>query len=118
MTKRPPTPILGEFEQILLLALLRLEPEAYGASIRHEIEARTGRLVLLSSVYTTLDRLERKELVSHWMGDPTPERGGRRKKFYRLLPTGAKAVASSVRSVQQMAAGIESRLAARVGSAR
>src|SRR5918999_5537588 len=70
---------LGEFEQITLLALLRLEPEAYGASIQREIEARTGRAVLLGAVYTTLDRLERKGLVVSWMGAPTAERGGRRK---------------------------------------
>jgi DNA-binding PadR family transcriptional regulator len=109
---------LGEFEQILLLALLRLEPDAYGASIRREIEARTGRQVLLSAVYTTLDRLERKRLIEHWIGDPTPERGGRRKKLYRLLPAGAEALSSSLHAVRQLAAGLDRRLAARLSGSR
>jgi PadR family transcriptional regulator, regulatory protein PadR len=109
---------LGEFEQITLLALLRLEPDAYGASIQREIETRSGRTVLLGSVYTTLDRLERKGLVRSWIGDPTPERGGRRKKFYRLEPAGAEAVASALRVVRRLADGVERRLASRIGESR
>jgi PadR family transcriptional regulator PadR len=109
---------LGEFEQVLLLALFRLEPEAYGASIRREIESRTGRQVLLSAIYTTLERLERKRLIAHWIGDPTPERGGRRKKFYRLLPSGAAALEASLHTVQQLADGVERRLSARAGRSR
>jgi DNA-binding PadR family transcriptional regulator len=117
--RRPGTrPPLGEFEQITLLALLRLEPDAYGASMQREIEARTGRPVLLSAVYTTLDRLERKGLVRSWIGEPTPERGGRRKKFYRLEPVGAEAVTSALRVVRLLALGIERRLAARAGAPR
>jgi DNA-binding PadR family transcriptional regulator len=117
--RRPGTrPPLGEFEQITLLALLRLEPDAYGASMQREIEARTGRPVLLSAVYTTLDRLERKGLVRSWIGEPTPERGGRRKKFYRLEPVGAEAVASALRVVRLLTLGIERRLAARAGAPR
>lgn len=118
MARPPQTGPLGEFEQITLLALLRLEPAAYGASIRREIEERAGRAVMLGAVYTTLDRLERKGLVSSWMGDPTPERGGRRKKLYRLEPAGAEALATSLRVVRQLAAGVERRLAARVGGSR
>ena len=117
MTARPVGPI-GEFEQLTLLALLRLEPEAYGASIRREIETRTDRPVLPGALYTTLDRLERKGLVSHWIGDPTPERGGRRKKLYRLTPAGAAALDASLRAVRQLAAGLDRRLAARLGSQR
>jgi DNA-binding PadR family transcriptional regulator len=117
--RRPgPRPPLGEFEQITLLALLRLEPDAYGASMQREIEARTGRPVLLSAVYTTLDRLERKGLVRSWIGEPTPERGGRRKKFYRLEPVGAEAVTSALRVVRLLTLGIERRLAARAGAPR
>jgi PadR family transcriptional regulator len=117
--KRPDSPpSLGEFEQITLLALLRLEPDAYGASIQREIETRTRRPVLLSAVYTTLDRLERKGLVRSWIGEPTPERGGRRKKFYRLEPVGAEAVTSALRVVKQLAEGIERRLASRAGASR
>jgi DNA-binding PadR family transcriptional regulator len=107
---------LGEFEQVLLLALLRLEPDAYGASIHREIEQRTGRKVLLSAIYTTLDRLERKGLIRHRIGEPTPERGGRRKKLYRLQPSGAEAVEESLRAVKRLAAGLERRLAARAGT--
>ena len=113
MAPSPQNGPLGEFEQVLLLAMLRLEPHAYGVSIRREIEARTGRKVMLGAIYTTLDRLERKRLIVHWVGEPTAERGGRRKKLYRLLPAGADAVAASVRTVQQLAAGIEARLASR-----
>ena len=116
MGRQPQTGPLGEFEHVLLLALLRLEPDAYGASICREIEQRTGRQVLLSAIYTTLDRLERKGLIRHWIGDPTPERGGRRKKLYRLLPAGAEAVAESLRAVQRLAAGLERRLAARAST--
>ncbi len=111
-------PALGEFEQFLLLALLRLEPEAYGASMCREIAARTGREVLLSAVYTTLDRLERKSLIAHWIGEPTPERGGRRKKLYRVLPAGAEALTVSLHAVRQLAAGLDRRLAARLGESR
>jgi DNA-binding PadR family transcriptional regulator len=111
----PPSP-LGEFEHVILLALLRLEPKAYGASIQREIEFRTGRHVLLSSIYITLDRLERKGLIESSIGDPTPERGGRRKKLYRLLPVGAEAVTAALKTVQQLADGVERRLAARVAS--
>jgi DNA-binding PadR family transcriptional regulator len=115
---RQKIPQLGEFEQITLLALLRLEPDAYGASIQREIEMRTGRSVLLSSVYTTLDRLERKGLLSSWIGEPTPERGGRRKKHYRLEPVGAEALSSALRVVRQLSSGIERRLASRAGGPR
>ena len=75
---------LGEFEQLVLLALLRLQPEAYGVAIRDEIEEKTGRRVALGSVYTTLLRLEDKGFVATRIGEPTPQRGGRRKKFYRI----------------------------------
>ena len=75
-------PALGDFEQLILLGVLRLGDEAYGVAIRQEIHRRSGRDVSINAVYTTLDRLERKGLLESWVGDPTPERGGRRKKFY------------------------------------
>jgi PadR family transcriptional regulator PadR len=115
MTKADQATPIGEFEQLTLLALLRLEPDAYGASIRREIETRADRPVQLGALYTTLDRLERKALVQHWMGEPTAERGGRRKKLYRLTPSGAAALAASLRAVRQLAAGLDRRLAARLG---
>ena len=98
---------LGEFEQLVLLALLRLKNDAYGVAIRREIEARTGRETGLGSVYKTLERLEHKGLVSSWVGEPTPERGGRRKKYYRASSLGVRALRQSLRAVQQMASGLE-----------
>ena len=83
---------LGEFEQLVLLALVRLGADAYGATVRREIEARAGRAVSISAVYTTLERLEQKGLVRSWVGEPTAERGGRRRKYFELLPAGARAL--------------------------
>jgi len=97
---------LGEFEQLVLLALLRLGDEAYGVPVREEIARRTGRPVSLGSVYTTLNRLEAKRLVCSRLGDPTPERGGRRKKHYLLLPAGERALAASLAALRRMTAGL------------
>jgi PadR family transcriptional regulator len=97
---------LGEFEQLVLLALVRLEPEAYGVAIRDEIEKRTGRSVALGAVYTTLFRLEDKRLVATRLGEPTPQRGGRRKKYYRPLAAGRRELASSLDALRNMARGL------------
>jgi PadR family transcriptional regulator PadR len=97
---------LGEFEQLVLLALLQLGPDAYGVAIRDEIEARTGRRVALGAVYTTLLRLERKRLVATRLGEPTPQRGGRRKKFYRPLAAGERELAASLRALRRMSHGL------------
>src|SRR4029450_2439004 len=83
--------VLGDFEQLVLLGVLRLEEEAYGAAIRQEIHARSGRDVSINAVYTTLDRLESKGLLRSWAGEPTAQRGGRRRKFYALRPGGVTA---------------------------
>jgi PadR family transcriptional regulator len=104
------TPVLGEFEQLVLIAILRLEDDAYGATIRREIEARTDRRLSISAVYTTLDRLEQKSLVRSWVGDPTPERGGRRRKHFALEPAGARALRAAYRAYTGMVAGLERRL--------
>jgi PadR family transcriptional regulator PadR len=101
---------IGEFEQLILLALLRLGDTAYGVTIRREIESRTGRGISSGAVYTTLERLEAKGYVSSMIGEPTPERGGRRKKFYRLEPAGAKALGRSYDAVRRMARGLEPKL--------
>lgn len=101
---------LGEFEQLLLLAIVRLEKNAYGATLRQEIEKRTGRTVAIGAIYTTLERLERKSYVRSKVGKPTPERGGRRKKFYRLEPLGAKALNRSYHDFKRMAAGLGQKL--------
>jgi PadR family transcriptional regulator len=101
---------LGEFEQLLLLALLHLREDAYGARIREEIQARTGRLVSPGAVYTALDRLERRELVSSRLGDPTAQRGGKRKRYYRLQPAGATLLRESHNALRRMALGVKPRL--------
>jgi PadR family transcriptional regulator PadR len=82
----------GEFEQVVLLAVARLRDEAYGMAIRQEIADRTGREVGIGSVYSALDRMEAKGFVSSTLGDPTPERGGRAKRYYRLERAGVLAL--------------------------
>jgi len=102
---------LGDFEQLVLLGVLRLEDGAYGAAIRQEIHERSGRDVSINAVYTTLDRLERKGLLRSWIGEPTAIRGGRRRKFYALRPAGVTALRQSYHALQSMAEGLEHRLA-------
>jgi DNA-binding PadR family transcriptional regulator len=106
------TPVLGDFEQLVLLGVLRLELQdsAYGAAIRQEIHARSGRDVSINAVYTTLDRLETKGLLKSRIGDPTPQRGGRRRKFYAVRPAGVVALRQAYRSFTAMADGLQSRL--------
>ena len=104
---------LGDFEQLVLLGVLRLADEAYGASIRQEIHARSGRDVSINAVYTTLDRLEGKGFVRSWVGEPTPQRGGRRRKFYALKPPGVAALRQAYRALTAMADGLETRLEAK-----
>jgi DNA-binding PadR family transcriptional regulator len=99
---------LGEFEQLLLLALLH-EPDAHGARIRAAIEARTGRVVSPGAIYTALDRLERRGLLTSWLGDPTAQRGGKRKRHYRLEPEGAAMLQRSQETLARMAHGLNTR---------
>src|SRR5258706_1211749 len=87
-----PRQFLTDFELMILLAILRVGEDAYGVPIAREIEDTGGRTVLLGAIYTALDRLEENDLVSSSMGDPTPERGGRAKRFFKLTPRGLKAV--------------------------
>jgi DNA-binding PadR family transcriptional regulator len=108
--KRGSPPVLGDFEQLVLFAVLRLDEEGYGASIQREIEARTGRSVSINAVYTTLDRLEGKRLVRSWTGEPTAQRGGRRRKHYALEPRGLAAVRLAYETFRLMTAGLERRL--------
>jgi len=107
---RPPAKTLGEFEQVVLLAVLRLGTEAYGAAVRREIEERTGRHLGISAVYTTLGRLEEQRLVSSHVGEPTAERGGRRKKYFEIEPRGREALAESYHTFRRMVAGLERQL--------
>jgi len=105
-------PTLGDFEQLILLALVRLGPQAYGLTIRQEIEERTGRTVSAGALYTALDRMEKRGLVTSRLGDPTPERGGKRKRLYTLEPAGERALARVYESLRAMATGIGARLRA------
>ncbi|HUP22150.1 MAG TPA: helix-turn-helix transcriptional regulator [Thermoanaerobaculia bacterium] len=102
---------LGELEQFLLYALVALGDEAYGASIHREIEARSGRSLLVGAVYTLLDRLESRGLVASWVGEPTAARGGRRRKHYRLTPAGARLLLVAHEEHHRMVRGLGSRLA-------
>ena len=101
---------LGEFEQRILFALIRLGPEAYGVSIRTDIEARTGRPVSPGALYTALDRLEKRGFVDSRLGDPTPQRGGKRKRLYTVQPAGERALARVYESLRLMASGMATRL--------
>jgi DNA-binding PadR family transcriptional regulator len=98
---------LGEFEHIVLLALLRLDDRAYGMTVRREIEARVKREVSVGAVYATLDRLEAKGYVSSFRGDPTPERGGRSKRFFRVTASGIAAVSRTHRVLETMTEGLD-----------
>jgi PadR family transcriptional regulator PadR len=97
---------LGEFEHIVVLALLRLGDQAYGVTVRREIEERIRREVSIGAIYATLDRLEAKGCVKSHLGDPTPERGGRSKRFFRVSAKGVKAVNRTHRAIRSMTAGL------------
>jgi DNA-binding PadR family transcriptional regulator len=97
---------LGEFEHIVVLALLRLEDGAYGVTVRREIERRTRREVSIGAVYTTLERLETKGYAKSFLGDPTPERGGRSKRFFRVTAKGMAAAGRTHRVFLSMAEGL------------
>jgi len=98
---------LGEFEHIIILALLRLEDRAYGVTVRQEIQWRTQREVSIGAVYATLARLESKGYVKSHRGDPTPERGGRSKRFFRVSAKGVGAVNRTHRALLRMTEGLE-----------
>jgi PadR family transcriptional regulator PadR len=98
---------LGELEQTVLLAVLQLGEEAYGVPIRLEIERRTGRALTVGALYRTLDRLEAKGYVTSWFGDPTPERGGRSKRYFRVRPVGLRTLRASRDALAAMWDGLE-----------
>src|SRR5437868_14320921 len=98
--------MLGEFEYLLLSAAARLGEEAYGAAIRQEIERNTGCSCSVGALYTTLDRLEKKGFVKTWMGDATPERGGRPKRMVRVTAKGVQAASDFYSSVARMSRGV------------
>jgi DNA-binding PadR family transcriptional regulator len=100
------TAYLGDLEQLILLALLRLAPEAYGVAIAEELDRRAGRPATLGTVYKTLSRLERKGYVRGRVGSPTPERGGRAKRYYELTAAGRRALAASLDAIHRLSAGL------------
>ena len=86
---------LGDLEELVLLAVLRLGDEAYGATIKEELESQANRSVSISTVYVTLMRMEEKGLARSWMGDPSGERGGKAKRHFQVLPEGVEALEAS-----------------------
>jgi|SRR6185312_14995121 DNA-binding PadR family transcriptional regulator len=98
--------MLGEFEYLLLAAAARLGDAAYGAAIREEIEASTGRKCSIGALYTTIDRLEQKNLVETWMGDATPQRGGRAKRLVRVTAKGVRAGREFYDAVARVSRGV------------
>ena len=102
---------IGEFEQVVLLAIMRLGDEAYAVSVREEILRCTGRDVSRGSIYITLDRLETKGYLKSRLADPTPERGGRAKRYYTLRPVAIGALKESRRALVSLWRGLEAALA-------
>lgn len=113
MVPRPQPPPLGEFELLVLLATLSLGDEAYPVSIAADIETRTNRRASRTTVLITLERLEDKELVTSRYGDPTPQRGGRAKRYFRATPRGVQAVREALERIATMTHGLSAVLKAR-----
>ena len=98
--------MLGEFEYLMISAAARLGEDAYGAAIRQHIESATGRGCSLGALYTTLDRLESKGFIKTWMGDPTPQRGGRPKRMVRVTAKGIRAASDFYSAVSRVSRGV------------
>jgi DNA-binding PadR family transcriptional regulator len=108
---------LGEFEQLALLAVMRLGEDAYGAQVQEELEAVAGREASISQIYITLMRLESKGMVSSWMGPPEPVRGGKARRHFRVEPAGALALNEARTKLLAMWDGLEGALEAAAGGA-
>jgi DNA-binding PadR family transcriptional regulator len=98
---------LGSLEHIVLLAIVRLGGNAYGMTVRREIEVRTGRAISIGAVYATLERLEAKGYIRSRLGEPTAERGGRAKRLFRIEADGEAALRASQEAIRKMAAGLQ-----------
>jgi PadR family transcriptional regulator, regulatory protein PadR len=98
--------MLGEFEYLLITAAAGLGETAYGAAIREEIEARTGRKCSIGALYTTIERLEAKGFLKTWMGEATPQRGGRAKRMVRVTPKGVHAAQDFYDAVTRVSRGV------------
>jgi len=100
-------PNLGELEQLVLLAILRLGDDAYGVTVRAELADRAGRTLSPGAAYTVLERLEKKGLVVSRMGDPTPQRGGRAKRYVSVSAVGVAALQRALRAHERMLEGLD-----------
>lgn len=98
--------MLGEFEYLLITAAARLGDEAYGAAIREEIAATTGRRCSIGALYTTMDRLQDKGMLTTWMGEATPQRGGRAKRMVRVTAKGVQAAKAFYDAVKRVSRGV------------
>jgi PadR family transcriptional regulator, regulatory protein PadR len=98
---------ITELEGLLLLAVLQLGADAYGVTIRDEVDRRGQRKLTLGTIYKTLDRLESRGLLAARQGEPTPERGGKAKRFYSVTSTGRRAIRASFRTIRRRAAGLD-----------
>lgn len=103
-------PGLGEFEYLVMLAVIHVGEEGYSVTIRREIEKRTGRSVAPGALYVTLQRLTEKTFLDSWLGDPTPERGGKSKRHFRPTEKGLAAVREFTAAVRSMARGLDGAL--------
>jgi PadR family transcriptional regulator, regulatory protein PadR len=98
--------MIGEFEYLVLTAAIQLDEDAYGAAIRREIEAATERRCSIGALYTTLDRLETKGFVKTWMGDSTPQRGGRAKRMVRVTAKGSRAASAFYLAIMRVSRNV------------
>ncbi len=98
---------LRTFQQLVMLSVLQLDADAYGAIIQQELERRAGRSVTIATIYVTLARLERRGFTESWLGDPTPVRGGRAKRFYRVTEVGREALEEVRAELERMWTGLE-----------
>ena len=110
MTRARDLPPLGDFELLVLLAILRTDGDAYGSTILQQLDERSGRSVSRGALYVTLDRLEAKGYVSSKTGDPAPARGGRPRRYYTVRPTGLALLRQSLDALRQMSEGLALKL--------
>ena len=101
---------LGDFEQLVMLAVMRLDEDAYGTSIREELKARADREVSPGAIFTTLERLESRGLVVSRYGEPTAERGGRSKRYYKVSAEGRRSLARALTAMRRMVKGLDLKL--------
>ena len=97
--------MIGEFQYLILTAAARLGEEAYGAAVREAIQQATQQRCSVGALYTTLNRLETKGLIKTWMGNPTPERGGRSKRLLRITAKGVQAASEFYGTIQRVSSG-------------